>query len=220
MNSLSRFSAIIFDMDGLLLDTERISLDTFNEACSLLALGDLSHIFTLMIGVNSESGATILKNGLQGLVEYEIFINEWMQLYKNETDLKPLPVKSGAKSLLAYISNMGIPMAVATSTKTKSAEQILDVSGISHYFDFIVGGDKVSKSKPFPDIYLQAADSLSVESSTCLAVEDSSNGVKAAIAADMTVIQIPDLVQPDKELLALGHIVLENLNDIQNYRFF
>jgi beta-phosphoglucomutase-like phosphatase (HAD superfamily) len=87
------------------------------------------------------------------------------------------------------------------------------------YFEIVIGGDQVERGKPDPDIYLKAASALSAAPSKCLALEDSTNGVKAAVAAGMTVVQIPDLVQPNEELLQLGHIVLSSLADVPKYNF-
>ena len=110
-------------------------------------------------------------------------------------------------------------MAVATSTRTEWAKVKLSDSGILHYFDKIIGGEQVSNSKPDPEIYLRAASELSSEPSKSLALEDSPNGVKSAVAAGLTVIQISDLVQPDENLLKMGHIVLGSLAEVQDYDF-
>ena len=86
-------------------------------------------------------------------------------------------------------------------------------------FVAIVGGDQVQKSKPHPDIYFKAAAILGVTPKNCLALEDSENGVRSAVSAGMTVVQIPDLVQPSLDLRGLGHIVLGSLRDVANYAF-
>jgi len=139
--------------------------------------------------------------------------------YRRVIEESPIPLKDGAEELLRYISSIEIPIAVATSTAIDRAQKKLKSSGILDYFDFIIGGDQVTRSKPDPEIYLKAASELSSEPSKCLALEDSANGVKAAVAAGMTVVQIPDLVQPGEELLSLGHIVLRSLYDVPKYQF-
>lgn len=216
---MNNFSAVIFDLDGLLLDTERLYLETFNETCSYFGLEDLSHIFIQCIGANYELGSSILKNGLDGRIDFDRFTSHWDQLYKKLKSDKPIPLKDGAKSLLQKIVDIKLPMAVATSSSTKNANEKLEKSGIYKYFSAVIGGDQVSQSKPAPEIYLKAAFSLSVAPSNCLALEDSPNGVRAAVAASMTVIQIPDLIKPDEELLKLGHIVLKSLKDVNDYKF-
>lgn len=216
---MRKFKAVIFDMDGLLLDSEKLALDAFQTTCLSFELGDLTELFKRCIGTNSERGQSILKDGLKGIADYEKFSLVWNTKYKRITDESPIPLKSGVKQLLDYIESIGIPIAVATSTKTDSAKSKLKSSGIIEYFDVIIGGDQVAQSKPEPEIYLKAASTLAKDPSNCLAVEDSANGVKSALEAGMTVVQIPDLVQPDEALLKMGHIVLASLDDVLEYDF-
>lgn len=216
---MQHFKAVVFDMDGLLLDSEKIALDAFQTTCSRFCLDDLTDVFKQCIGTNPELGKLILKKGLQGIMDYKEFGLEWENEYTRLTHEKPVPLKAGAKALLEHIKSMHIPMAVATSTITDRAKEKLSHSDILHYFDVIIGGDQVSKSKPDPEIYLKAVSELSLEPSKCLAFEDSSNGVKSAVAAGFTVVQIPDLVEPDEDLLKLRHIVLRSLVDVQDYDF-
>ncbi len=216
---MKNFEAAIFDMDGLLLDSERLAFETFQDTCEDLKTGDLSVLFKSLLGTNSELGEALLKEGLKEIVDYTVFCKLWDEKYSQLTDSAPIPLKKGVLDLLEHFTKCGLPMAVATSTATGRAKSKLKSSGITDYFRVIVGGDQVSKSKPNPDIYLRAAAELSCNPTRCLAFEDSANGVKAAVAAEMTVIQIPDLVQPDKELMKLGHIVLSNLAEVIDYRF-
>ena len=214
---MQKFRAVIFDMDGLLLDSEKLALEAFRATCSKFNLGDLTHVFLRCIGTNTELGNSILKQGLQGVMDHEQFGLEWYDAFTRLTLGKPFPLKEGVENLLAHFQS--VPMAVATSTKTDRAKVKLSDSGILQYFDMIIGGDQVSSSKPDPEIYRKAASELSVEPSVCLALEDSPNGVKSAVAAGMTVIQVPDLLSPDEELLRLGHIVLNSLTEVAGYDF-
>lgn len=216
---MQNFDAVIFDMDGLLLDTERLAFETFRSTCSRFNLGDLSDIFIKCIGTNSEMGKSILKDGLKGIANYEDFSSAWGREYRKLTEGRPIPLKDGVKEFLNHIDKIGKPMAVATSSTYKSAASKLQRSGILHFFDHVIGGDQVARSKPDPEIYLKAASALLSEPSKCLALEDSKNGVKSAMAAGMTVVQVPDLVSPDEELLGLGHIVLKSMAEILEYEF-
>jgi HAD superfamily hydrolase (TIGR01509 family) len=213
------FSAVIFDMDGLILDTERLALEAFQTTCMRFELGDLSSLFIQCIGTNDALGEAILKDGLEGLADYKAFGSAWIREYKRITSEKPVPLKHGVEELLPYIESIEIPMAVATSTQTKRAKGKLGDAGLLDYFEIVIGGDQVERGKPDPQIYLKAASALSSAPSKCLALEDSANGVKAAVAAGMTVVQIPDLVPPSDDLLQLGHIVLASLADVPNYGF-
>jgi len=216
---MQHFAAVIFDLDGLLLDTERLAFAAFRSVCSAFHAGDLSRVYMKCLGTNADMGTAILKDGLKGIADFDDFSLAWANEYKQLTEGRPLPLKKGVEELLGHIEKMGKPMAVATSSAYERARAKLQHSGILHFFDHIVGGDQVQRSKPDPEIYLKAASALLSEPSRCLAFEDSENGVKAAVAAGMTVVQIPDLVFPDEKLLALGHIVLESLADILEYKF-
>lgn len=216
---MQNFSAVIFDMDGLILDTERLAFEAFQTTCSRFELGNLSWLFKQCIGTNDELGKATLKDGLEGIADYKAFGLAWMREYKRITVEQPIPLKHGVEELLPYIESIEIPMAVATSTQTKRAKEKLGGAGLLDYFEIVIGGDQVERGKPDPEIYLKAALALSSPPSKCLALEDSANGVKAAVAAGMTVVQIPDLVPPSDELLRLGHIVLSSLADLPKYDF-
>ena len=206
-------------MDGLLLDSEKLALDAFESTCAKFKLGDLVYIYMKCIGTNWELANLILKDEFEGIMDHEEFILIWDRVYNDLTQEKPIPLKKGAKQLLDHIDSMGIQMAVASSTNTESAKSILTQSGILYYFDLIIGGEQVSNSKPNPEVYLKVASTLGVNPEFCIALEDSPNGVKSAVAANMKVIQIPDLNQPDESLLQLGHIVLNSLSDVISYDF-
>ena len=210
-------AAVIFDMDGLLLDSERLSLATFIETCDHFGLGEQTAIFMQCIGTNQALGEQVLKEGLQGKIDHVAFGRLWDSKYLEVTLGRAVPLKNGVIELLHDLKILGVSTAVATSTSISRATQKLNSSGILNHFDLVVGGDQVERSKPFPDIYLKAAELLRVRPERCLALEDSENGVRAALAAGMTVIQIPDLVEPSVALCALGHTVLKSLHDVQSW---
>ena len=216
---MNNFEAIIFDMDGLLLDSERIWLIAFQEACQEFNLGDRTDLFIQCIGSNSEATKNILRNGLGDKVDYVKFWSVCRANYHAETKNKPISVKDGAIDLLKYIKALQLPLAVATSTHTEFAIKKLENAGIREYFNEIIGGEQVSNSKPLPDIYLKAANTLQVKAKNCLALEDSENGVKSALAAGLTVIQIPDLVEPSRSFKLNGHIILQNLTEVISFKF-
>ena len=216
---MRQFEAIIFDMDGLLLDTERIALSAFLATCDQMGVRAEEELFLRCIGTNQTLGREVLEAGLQDQVDYLIFEQAWDRKYVELTSDRPVPLKDGAVELLEHIASMRIPVAVATSTRTARAHDKLKSSGILDRFQTIVGGDQVQNGKPAPDIYLKAAGTLSARAGRCLALEDSENGVRAAVSAGMTVVQVPDLVQPSRDLLALGHIVLGSLHEVAVYPF-
>ena len=130
---------------------------------------------------------------------------------------EPVPLKGGCAELLDFLKTSDIKRAVATSTHTKLAEHKLRLAGIRDAFAFVMGGDRVQRSKPDPEIYRRSAEQLGVPAERCLALEDSENGVRAAVAAGLRVVQVPDLKAPSFELLSLGHTVLASLTAVQQY---
>ncbi len=215
---MKHFKAIVFDMDGLLLDTERIALSAFLETCRHFDLPPLEELFIRCIGTNESRGRELLEDGLRGQVDHLAFLDVWDRFLKKTMD-NPVPLKEGAAELLDHIASLQKPVAVATSTYTTEAREKLHNAGILDRFATVVGGDQVSRSKPAPEIYLRAAEILGVAPAACLALEDSENGVRSAISAGMTVVQVPDLVQPSVALRALGHIVLKTLRDVATFPF-
>lgn len=206
-------SACIFDMDGLLIDSERIALRVFQQTCEHYGIGHQLPLYQQLLGTNHETTQTILSNTLPASINIEEFTDYWFEHYSALTS-QAVPLMTGVNNLLSYLERRQIPKAVATSTNTDRAVSKLENSGIAHRFSFIIGGDQISNGKPAPDIYLKAAQTLSLEPSVCLGLEDSPNGVKAATSAGLQVVQIPDILEPDAELLTLGHTVLKDLDEV------
>lgn len=207
-----KFKAAIFDMDGLLLDTERIFLDAFINTCAELNHKFDMPLFISIIGTNSVRTKDILTEGFGRGYNHDRFREIWIKNVEAYLSTNSIPIKEGALNLLDKISSIPMPMAVATSTRYHDAVNTLKSTGIIDYFKFIVGGDHVTNSKPDPEIYLKAADKLDVDPKECIVFEDSENGVKSAHAAGMHVIQVPDLVTPSEEIKALGHRIYDSLN--------
>jgi len=205
-------AAVIFDMDGLLLDSEKIALATFEAACNQLGfIPDLS-VYYRCIGTNAVRVQEILSREYGS--RYDDIAKIWKALYAAETLDKPVPLKSGARALLQELQQKGMRKAVVTSTDQEIAVRKLSNSRIMHYFDFVLGGDQVDRSKPDPEIYLAACRRLALEPSRSLALEDSDNGVLSAFRAGLEVIQIPDLKPPSPEIRSLGHPILRSLTEV------
>lgn len=209
-----RYKAAIFDMDGLLLDTERVCLTVFEQACQNIGIPFLRDVYLSIIGCNASGIEQRLKAGYGPSLNYQHLHQEWRKNYDAIVKHQAIPIKAGVLDLLTWLKQHNIPTAVATSTQKEVAEIKLNLAQLSPYFDVITTGCEVHNGKPDPEIYLLAAERLSVEPQQCLAFEDSNNGVRSAMAANMYTFQIPDLVEPDAEIRALGHQIRPSLHDV------
>ena len=210
-------AAVIFDMDGLLLDSETLARAAFDDTCGHFGLGELTALFMQCVGTNQERGKHVLREGLRGKADDVAFGQHWNAKCVEYMSDAEIPLKTGAAEVLQELKGAGVPMAVATSTSNPRATQMLQNAGMLQVFDAVVSGDQVTRSKPLPDIYLRAAELLGVRTGGCLALEDSENGVRSALAAGMTVIQVPDLVEPSDEVRELGHTILGSLHDVREW---
>lgn len=206
------YQAAIFDMDGLLLDTERVCMRIFKEACVTLELPFYEDIYLSIIGRNPAGIEQIFRKAYG--VDYERLHDEWRKNYNAVVKHQAIPVKPGVLELLEWLKGNDIPTAVATSTVNDVAKKKLALAGLDQYFDCLTTGCEVSHGKPDPEIYLLAASRLAVDPKQCLAFEDSNNGVRSAFGAGMITYQIPDLVEPCDEVRALGHKIRSSMSQV------
>ena len=203
-------SAIIFDMDGLLLDTEKVCLDAFVETRRFFSLSDSPEVCLKCVGLCGDVSDQIIRDSLPKLVGFREFNEEWDKRINVRIDID-VPLKSGAEKLVQTLASKGYLMGVATSTQTEKACFLLEQSGLLSYFECVIGGDLVEKHKPDPEVYHKVADFLGVNAADCVAFEDSEMGTRAALASGALTIQVPDLIQPSDDLLKLGHVIAPSL---------
>lgn len=207
------YNAAIFDMDGLLLDTEQVCMTAFQQTCIEMNIPFKQDVYLSIIGRNQAGIKPIIEQGYGNILDYTIFHPQWMQRYLAVVEHQAIPVKSGVIALLEWLQTQNIPMVVATSTHNALAHKKLHLAGLSKYFSHITSGDEVTNGKPAPDIYFLAAQRLHINPSQCIAFEDSNNGVKSAISANITTLQIIDLVEPDADTRALGHHIFNTMDE-------
>ena len=211
--------ALVFDMDGLLLDTEKIARDGFMAACRSVGVEPDPDVYLRTIGTKSPNTRRILMEGHGDSFPADAVFEAWNELFRQrESKGGPLPVKPGAAAILEAAARLELPCALVTSSSDPGAAERLHRVGLLHHFALRITGDKVANPKPHPEPYQKAATGLGVESEHCWAFEDSTNGVRSAAAAGMNVFQIPDLIAPDEALLQRLRIrVLPDLHAAQRH---
>jgi HAD superfamily hydrolase (TIGR01509 family) len=207
-------AGVLFDMDGLLLDSERLARDAFVRACRELNWEPDLAAYQRCIGSTYATTREILIEAHGSDFPYAAVDQRWSTHYHARLAQGPVPVKTGARELLEYLAGHQVRLALVTSTRRQTAEEKLQRTRLLDYFEHLVCGGETQRGKPDPDPYLAAADRLGIAPEQCWALEDSANGVRAAHGAGCTVFQVPDLVTPSAELRGLGHRIVTTLHDV------
>ena len=212
--SLRRPTAVIFDMDGLLLDTEPLAARAWSEAASALGVEFDEALALAMVGRNFADCAAMVRARYAASDPVDALLDRWHAAYDAIVARDGVNVKPGAIELIDWLERNAISRAVATSTRRERARAKLVDAGLISRFRDVVGGDEVARGKPEPDIYVEAARRLGVRADECFALEDSVPGVRAALAAGMTAIMVPDMHGPSGDLIVLELLVLPSLHDV------
>lgn len=201
----------LFDMDGLLLDTERVGLKVFVEALGVrgIAAGEAEALYLSVIGTSSAHTWSEIERTFPSLDPAEIDAAWHAGLHREMAD--HVPLRPTVAATLARLAGEGVPMAVVTMTQTPRASEHLTRAGIAGYFRTILGRDRVSAPKPDPAPYLAGSKALGLPPEACAAFEDSDTGTRAAVAAGCQTWQIPDLRPPALAIPDLGQSHAETL---------
>jgi HAD superfamily hydrolase (TIGR01509 family) len=215
---LQPFSAVVFDMDGTLLDTEAVFRTIVFDVCGGLGFEMTDLIHTRMVGSSHETTNQLLVEAYGVSFPYTLFDDQCREQMRHRM-ADSVPVKAGVHEMLEELAARDIPMAVATSSRAPHAFGHLGRAGLLERFATVVTRDDVANPKPHPEPYLTAARQLGVRPETCLAVEDSHSGVRAAHAAGMQTIMVPDLVHPSDEIAALCTAIMDSLHHLRRAAF-
>ena len=208
-----RIEAVIFDMDGLMLDTEPLYKAAWQQACAELGYELDDRGYADLIGLREQESEQELIERFGPGFPLTAFRRRWPELFHERAGTDGIPVKSGLIELLSLLEERGIARAVATSSHQRYADATLGLTGLAPRFAVVVAGDHVRRAKPAPDIYLEAARRLGAVPSRCIALEDSDRGLLAAQRAGMIPLLIPDLEPPSPEARAAAYRVLPSLHE-------
>jgi HAD superfamily hydrolase (TIGR01509 family) len=216
--SLRPFSAVVFDMDGTLLDTELVFKEIVWDVSRTLGFTMTETIHLGMVGTSHEATRQLLVESYGVSFPYELFNEECGRIMTSRMQ-QAVPVKAGVPEFLGDLKARGIPMAVATSSRSRAATVNLGLAGLFDLFDSVITRDDVINPKPHPEPYLLAARRLGRKPADCLAIEDSQAGIRSAHAAGMQTVMVPDLIHPTDEVRALCHAVLGSLHEVRSAAF-
>lgn len=217
MNRNILYNTVVFDMDGVIFDSERAVMQCWKEVASRHNIPNIEKAILACTGTTMVRTREIMLNLYGADFPYDEYARESSAIFHSRYDGGRLPMKPGVKELLTFLKERGKKIALASSTRQQVVTDELRDAGIIGYFDRIICGDMVSRSKPAPDIFLKACEELNVSPSDSYAIEDSYNGIRAAHAGGLHPIMVPDLLPADEEMQSLAEIVLPSLTSVMEY---
>lgn len=204
------FQAVLFDMDGTLIDTERLGAASWDHAGEETGLTVSEEVKRSMVGRNMEDISRIVKEALPDENVGPLLERANFHYHRLVTETVP-PIKPGAVELLDWLSELGVPMALATSSNSWQAEDKLGRTGLRDYFSFLIGGDQLDRGKPDPEIFQRAAEGLGVLCEKCVVFEDSEPGIQAANRSGATAVLVPEHWPADPGLTLFSDEVFPDL---------
>lgn len=209
--------AVIFDMDGVLFNTEYIVSLAWSEVAKKRKIEEIELVLNSCIGRSYEDTRLVFSNHYGENFDFEGFREDARVLFNAYIEREGLPVKEGVYELLSYLKEEGYKIGLASSTKKENILSHLKEANITSYFDVVIGGDMVKHSKPHPEIYKKAYEALEVTPEETFCIEDSLNGIKSGYAAGLKVIMVPDLIMPTEEIMPLLHKKCNSLLEVKAY---
>ena len=209
--------AVVFDMDGVIFDSERLVIECWKVVAEKYGIENIEEACFECLGINAALTKELMKKRYGETFPYDVYKKEMSAIFHSRAAGGKLPQKKGIKELLTFLKENQIPTAVASSTRREVVMRELEEGGLLPYFDRVICGDMVERSKPEPDIFLKACESLSIDATEAYAIEDSYNGIRAAFRAGMKPIMVPDLAEPTEEMEKLACCILPSLFEVMEY---
>ena len=214
---LNELDAVVFDMDGVIFDTETIALRSWQDTADAHGLGDITETAMKCVGRSTVDTIKIFEEAYGDRVSIDEMHIQCIERFKEIMESEGIPVKKGARELLEFLNERGAKVALASSTSYDTVVRELKDADLFKYFSVIVGGNMIEHSKPEPEIYLLACEKLGVDPARSAAVEDSRNGIISASRAGMYPFLVPDIIQPDEEMIKLSHKQFKDLLEVKAY---
>ncbi len=216
MNKIKKdnIKAVIFDMDGVIFDSEQLVLQCWVETANKYGIKDIATACKECLGLNrvATKERFLLRYGQD--FPYDTYKQEMSDLYHKRAREGALVLKPGVVEILDFLKEKGMKIALASSTRRQVVIWELEYAGVISYFDEIVCGDMVSHSKPDPEIFLKACELLSVKPENAYAIEDSYNGIRAAYEGGLHPIMVPDLVESTTEMEEKAEFIFPSLYEV------
>jgi beta-phosphoglucomutase family hydrolase len=214
---MKKVDAVIFDMDGVLIDSERISFKCFQEVLKDYDYEMDEKIYLKFIGRNYDGIGKVLKEEYGKDFPFEEIYKKKSNMAVEFTNKNGVKVKPDVHDLIDYLNSKNYKIAVATSTRRERALELLEEARIKDKVNYVVCGDQVEHSKPNPEIFLKAAKGLEVKPENCMVIEDSDAGITAAHTAKMVGIHVPDMKELEDETKKLAFKICRNLIDVKEF---
>ena len=211
------YKAVVFDMDGVIFDSEKLIIDIWVELGKEHNIPGIEETVHKCLGVNAAGTKEIFREAYGEDFPYDEYTAEKSRRFHAMADGGELPMKPGVVELLSFLKENGCIIGLASSTREASVRQELTDAGIICYFKELTCGDMLKKSKPEPDIYLMACEKLGIKPEEAIAIEDSFNGIRSAYAAGMTPIMVPDIIGPDEEMQEKSHRIFASLLEVKEW---
>ncbi len=207
------FDAVLFDMDGTLIDTESLYMAEWVRAADLQGFTLTQELWHQMLGRPTVDCLSLMQEAFGTQFDVNAHIAEWRPRLDQKLQ-DHVPVMPGVAALLNALQRSGKHLAVATSATRKSAEAYLTTAGLRDYFSHVVTRDDVTQGKPHPEPFQKAAAALSVAPERCIALEDTEAGIRSAHHAGAIPIMIPSLKQPATDVAELCHLICSNMHEV------
>ncbi|MCR5324050.1 MAG: HAD family phosphatase [Lachnospiraceae bacterium] len=211
------FDAVVFDMDGVIFDSERATMQCWLDLAEKYGIKDIEKPYLACTGTNAAKTRQIMLDAYGDDFPYDDYAKEASRMYHEKYDGGRLPMKSGVFEILSFLRDNGKKIALASSTRKQTVVNQLRDAKILEYFDEVITGDMVTKSKPEPDIFLLACEKTGVEPNRAYAIEDSFNGIRSAYRGNLRPIMVPDLLPANDEMIELSEAVIDSLDNVIVY---